>query len=60
MINAALELYKKESRLRRNDSRVAALIVQLKLPELRKHDGTYLGNEAIVKHLRAARDADAL
>jgi hypothetical protein len=60
VINAARELYKKESRLRRNDTRAAALIVQLKLPELRKHDGTYLGNEAIVKHLRAARDADAL
>jgi hypothetical protein len=60
VINAARELYKKEPRLRRNDSKAAALIAQLKLPELRKHDGTYLGNEAIIKHLRAARDADAL
>jgi hypothetical protein len=60
VINAARELYKKESRLRRNDSKAAALIAQLKLPELRKHDGTFLGNEAIIKHLRAARDADAL
>lgn len=60
VINAARELYKKESRLRRNDSKAAALIVQLKLPELRKHDGTYLGNEAIIKHLRAARDTNSL
>jgi hypothetical protein len=60
VINAARELYKKESRLRRNDSKAAALIAQLKLSELCKHDGTYLGTEAIIKHLRAARDANAL
>jgi hypothetical protein len=60
VINAARELYKKEPRLRRNDSKAAALIAQLKLPAMRKHDGTYLGNEAIIKHLRAARDNDAL
>jgi hypothetical protein len=44
VVNAARKLYEKESRLRRNDSKAAALIAQLKLPELRKHDGTYLGN----------------
>jgi hypothetical protein len=59
VVNAARKLYEKESRLRRNDSKAAALIAQLKLPELRKHDGTYLGNDAIVKHLRAARDANS-
>jgi hypothetical protein len=60
VVNAARKLYEKESRLRRNDSKAAALIAQLKLPELRKHDGTYLGNDAIVKHLRAARGANSL
>src|SRR5271154_2119978 len=60
VINAARELHKKEAGLRRNDSKTAAMIVQLKLPELRKQDGTYLGNEAIIKHLRAARDANAI
>jgi hypothetical protein len=58
--NAAKEIYRKQPKLRRNDSRTATLIVQLKLHELRKHDGTYLGEDAIIKHLRAARDADAL
>ena len=59
VVSAARKLYEKESRLRRNDSKAAALIAQQKLPELRKHDGTYLGNDAIVKHLRAARDANS-
>jgi hypothetical protein len=60
VINAARETYHKEPKLRRNDSKTAQRIAQLKLPQLRKNDGTYLGEQAIIKHLRAARDASLL
>jgi hypothetical protein len=60
VINAAKEIYAKERRLRRNDSKTAALIASLKLAQLRKTDGTYLGEQAIIKHLRAARNSDQL
>jgi len=53
VVNAARKLYEKESRLRWNDSKAAALISQLKLPELRKHDGTYFAerrdNQALAR-----------
>jgi hypothetical protein len=45
VINAARELYKKESRLRRNDSKAAALIAQLKLPALRSTMEPSLGTK---------------
>jgi hypothetical protein len=52
---AASKLYEQNPLLRRNDSRTARHIEAMKLEALRKRDGTYLGAEAIVKHLRAAR-----
>ena len=52
VINAAKEIYKREPKLRRNDSQTASRIAQLKLPTLRKHDGTFLGNQVIINHLR--------
>jgi hypothetical protein len=55
VIEAASNLYLKQPLLERNDSRTATLIQDMKLEELRKRDGTYLGAEAIAKHLRAAR-----
>jgi len=60
VINAAKEIYGKEPRLRRNDSKTAALIASLKLPQLRKTDGTHLGEHAIIKHLRVARNSGQL
>jgi hypothetical protein len=60
VINAAREIYHKEPKLRRNDSKTAQRIAQLRLLQLRKNDGTYLGEQAIIKHLRAARDARLL
>jgi hypothetical protein len=60
VINAAKEIYAKEPRLRRNDSKTAVQIASLKLPHLRKTDGTYLGEQAIIKHLRVARNSDQL
>ena len=55
VIDAASKLYNNNPLLRRNDCRTATLIAEMKLTALRKRDGTYLGPEAIVKHLRAAR-----
>jgi hypothetical protein len=55
VIEAASKLYVQQPSLERNDSRAAALIEEMKLEALRKRDGTYLGSEAIAKHLRAAR-----
>jgi hypothetical protein len=55
VMDAASKLYLKQPLLERNDSRTAALIEEMKLEALRKRDGTYLGAEAIAKHLRAAR-----
>jgi hypothetical protein len=55
VIEAASRLYLQQPLLERNDSRTAALIEDLRLEALRKRDGTYLGAEAIAKHLRAAR-----
>jgi hypothetical protein len=55
VIDAASKLYSKQPLLRRNDSRTAALIAEMHLEALRKRDGTYLGSEAIAKHMRAAR-----
>jgi hypothetical protein len=52
---AASRLYEQDPALRHNDAKTAARIVGLKLEALRKRDGTYLGTEAIVKHLRASR-----
>ena len=55
VIDAAAKLYAQDPSLRRNDTRAANRIVSLKLESLRKKDGTYLGTDAVVKHLRAAR-----
>jgi hypothetical protein len=55
VIEAASKLYRDQPLLKRNDSRTAALIEEMKLEALSKRDGTYLGAEAIAKHLRAAR-----
>src|SRR5438309_12129521 len=55
VIEAASKLYAQQPPLERNDSRAAALIEEMKLEALRKRDGTYLGSEAIAKHLRAGR-----
>src|SRR5262249_39822314 len=52
---AASKLYETNPLLRRNDSKTAMQISGLKLEQLRKRDGTYLGADAIVKHLRAIR-----
>jgi len=55
VVEAASKLYLEQPLLERNDSRTAAVIEEMKLEALRKRDGTYLGSEAIAKHLRAAR-----
>lgn len=55
VVEAAATIYKKDPLLRRNDSKAASLIEDMRLEALRKRDGTYLGCEAIIKHLRAAR-----
>ena len=55
VIAAAIELYKEEPDLRRNDSKSAEKISGRRLPQLKKKDGTFLGVDAIIKHLRAAR-----
>jgi hypothetical protein len=55
VVEAASKLYLDQPLLERNDSRTAALIEEMKLEALRKRDGTYLGAEAIAKHLRAAK-----
>jgi hypothetical protein len=60
VIEAAFKLYRDQPLLKRNDSRTAALIEEMKLEALRKRDGTYLGAEAIAKHLRAARQNGSL
>jgi hypothetical protein len=52
---AAEKLYTENPALRHNDAETAAKIARLKLDGLRKRDGTFLGAEAIVKHLRAIR-----
>jgi hypothetical protein len=60
VVKAAREIHHKEPKLRRNDSQTAQRIARLNLPPLRKNDGTYLGEEAIIKHLRAARENNLL
>jgi hypothetical protein len=55
VLGAAAKVYQTDPLLERNDAKTAALIEQMKLDALRKRDGTYLGAEAITKHLRAAR-----
>jgi hypothetical protein len=60
VVEAAARIYKEDPLLRRNDSKTASLIEDMRLEGLRKGDGTYLGCEAIIKHLRAARRDDRL
>jgi hypothetical protein len=55
VIDAASKLYQESPVLRRNDSKTAIRIADMRLEALRKRDGTFLGPEAIVKHLRGAR-----
>jgi hypothetical protein len=55
VIDAAASLYEKDPSLRHNDSKTASRIAGMRLESLRKRDGTFLGGEAIVKHLRTAR-----
>jgi hypothetical protein len=55
VLGAAAEVYRTNPFLQRNDVKTASIIERMKLDSLRKKDGTYLGSEAIVKHLRAAR-----
>jgi hypothetical protein len=55
VIDAASKLYAQDPSLQRNDTKTANRIVSLKLESMRKRDGTYLGSDAVVKHLRAAR-----
>ena len=52
---AASKLCEGDPLLRRNDSKTATAIASMKLEALRKRDGTFLGADAIVKHLRAIR-----
>jgi len=52
---AAEKIYSEDPCLRHNDAKAAERIARLKLEALRKRDGTFLGAEAIVKHLRALR-----
>jgi hypothetical protein len=52
---AAQKLYGEDPSLKHNDAKTAERIARLKLQALRKRDGTFLGTEAIVKHLRAIR-----
>jgi hypothetical protein len=54
VIQAATQVYGRDPTLRRNDSRAASAISAMKLPSLRKRDGTFLGTDAIIKHLRIA------
>jgi hypothetical protein len=56
---AAEKLYDENPALMHNDAQTAAKIERLKLDGLRKRDGTFLGTEAIVKHLRAIRPKDS-
>ena len=60
VIRAAKELYKKTPDLLRNDSETGRRIEAQNLTNLRKSDGTYIGAEAIVKHLRQARKDDQM
>ena len=55
VLEAAGEAYKREPLLRHNDAKTANLIADMRLDALRKRDGTYVGCDAIIKHLRAAR-----
>jgi hypothetical protein len=55
VLSAAAKVYQTDPLLQRNDAKTAARIEGMKLDSLRKRDGTYLGAEAIVKHLRTAR-----
>jgi hypothetical protein len=55
VLDAADKVYKSDPLLMRNDSKIASMIEEMKLDALRKRDGTYVGAEAIVKHLRAER-----
>jgi hypothetical protein len=60
VIAAAETLYQKDAALRRNDTKTAMLISEMKPQALRKRDGTYLGVDAIIKHLREARRNERL
>lgn len=55
VLSAAAKVYQADPLLQRNDTRTAGIIESMKLDSLRKKDGTYLGSEAIIKHLRASR-----
>jgi hypothetical protein len=55
VIEAASQVYEQDPLLRSNDTKTACRIADMKLDALRKRDGTFLGHEAVVKHLRAAR-----
>jgi hypothetical protein len=55
VVEVASKLYGENPVLRRNDSKTAIRIADMRLEALRKRDGTFLGPEAIVKHLRGAR-----
>jgi hypothetical protein len=55
VIEAASRAYEEDPSLRSNDTRTACRIADMKLDALRKRDGTFLGSEAVIKHLRAAR-----
>jgi hypothetical protein len=55
VVEAAAQLYKKHP-----PSKTALRIESMKLERLRKRDGTYLGSDAIIKHLRNARNQGEL
>jgi hypothetical protein len=57
---AASSLYDDDPSLRHNDTKTANRIATSKIESLRKRDGTSLGAEAIIKHLRAVRVSGAL
>ena len=60
VIDAVSKLYAGDPLLRRNDSKTANQIAAMKLEALRKRDNTFLGAEAIIKHIRAARQESQL
>ena len=60
VIDAVSKLYAGDPLLRQNDSKTANQIAAMKLEALRKRDNTFLGAEAIIKHIRAARQESQL
>jgi hypothetical protein len=60
VIRAVRDLYARDPALRRNDSKTANQIVGMHLSGFKKKDGTFLGADAIVKHIRAAREQNRL